>query len=63
MTDTEKFFVRTFNTPAGLAVLEYLRKITVERTLGPNATDTELRWVEAQRALVRQIEHLSSGGK
>ena len=63
MTDTEKFFVRTFNTPSGAAVLEHLRKITVERTLGPNATDAELRWAEAQRALVRQIEHLSVGGK
>jgi len=63
MTDTEKIFVRTFNTPSGVAVLEHLRKITVERTLGPNATDAELRWTEAQRALVRQIEHLSMGGK
>lgn len=63
MTDTEKNFVRTFNTPSGVAVLEHLRKITVERTLGPNATDAELRWTEAQRALVRQIEHLSMGGK
>ena len=63
MTDTEKIFVRTFNTPSGAAVLEHLRKITVERTLGPTVTDAELRWTEAQRALVHQIEHLSMGGK
>ena len=63
MTDTEKIFVRTFSTPSGKIVLEHLRKITVERTLGPNASDAELRWVEAQRALVHQIEKLSMGGK
>ena len=63
MTDLEKNFVRTFNTPSGRVVLEHLRKITVERTMGPNATDAELRWVEAQRALYHQIERLSVGGK
>ena len=63
MTDIEKNFVRTFSTPSGMVVLEHLRKMTVERTLGPNASDAELRWIEAQRALVRQIERLSMGGK
>ena len=63
MTDLEKIFVRTFSTPSGQLVLEHLRKITVERVLGPNASDTQLRWAEAQRALVHQIEHLSEGGK
>ena len=63
MTDLEKNFVRAFNTPSGRVVLEHLRKITLERTMGPNATDAELRWVAAQCALGRQIEHLSSGGK
>ena len=63
MTDLEKNYVRTFSTPSGRIVLEHLRKITVERTLGPNATDAELRWLEAQRALFRQIERLSLGGK
>ena len=63
MTDTEKNFVRTFGTPSGRAVLEHLRKITVERNMGPNSSDSELRWVEAQRALVHQIERLSVGGK
>ena len=62
MTDLEKNFVRTFNTPSGRVVLEHLRKITVERTYGPNASDAELRWVEAQRALVHQIERMSSVG-
>lgn len=63
MTDIEKIFVRTFSTPSGQMVLEHLRKMTVERTLGVNSTDAELRWIEAQRALVHQIEKLSEGGK
>ena len=63
MTDLEKNYVRCFNTPSGRVVLEHLRKITVERTLGPNATDAELRWLESQRALYHQIERLSLGGK
>ncbi len=63
MTDLEKNYVRAFNTPSGRVVLEHLRKITVERTLGPNATDAELRWLESQRALYHQIERLSLGGK
>ncbi|MBO4626173.1 MAG: hypothetical protein J5679_02780 [Alphaproteobacteria bacterium] len=62
MTDLEKDFVRTFATPSGQRVLEHLRKITIERTLGANATDAELRWGEAQRALVHKIENMSSVG-
>ena len=63
MTEVEKNFVRAFNTPSGRVVLEHLRKITVERTLGPNTSDADLRWVEAQRSLVHQIERMSQGGK
>ena len=63
MTETEKNFARTLGTPDGCAVLAHLRKITIERVLGPNATDAELRGLEAQRALVHQIEQLSERGK
>ena len=58
MTDLEKNYVRVFSTPSGRVVLEHLRKITVERALGPNTTDAELRWVAAQSALVHQIERM-----
>ena len=58
MQDLEKQYARTFQTPAGRAVLRHLRQITIERTLGPNATDNELRWAEANRAFVRQIENM-----
>lgn len=63
MTDIEQNFARCFGTPSGGQVLDYLRKITISRTLGPNATDNELRWLESQRALVRQIESLISRGR
>ena len=59
MTEIEKNFVRAFSTPAGRAVLEHLRKITIERAFGANATDAELRWIAAQSALVHQIERLA----
>ncbi len=63
MQEIEKKFARVFQTPDGRAVLEHLRKITIERVLGPNATDSELRWSEANRAFVRQIESMIARGK
>jgi len=32
-----------FKTPNGIAVLKYLRSITIESVQGPNASDAELR--------------------
>ncbi len=63
MTDTERNYARTFSTPSGVAVLEHLRNITVERVLGTDATDAQLRSLEAQRALVHQIENMIKRGK
>lgn len=63
MNDTEKQYARAFNTPAGRAVLAHMRKITIERALGPNASDSELRWAEANRAFVHQIEQMIARGK
>ncbi len=63
MKETETNFARCFATGAGAAVLSHLRKITIERVLGANATDAELRGLEAQRALVHQIETLIQRGK
>ena len=63
MTDIEQHYIRTFSTPSGRAVLAHLRKMTIERYLGPNASDSELRALESQRALVHQIEKLSNQGK
>lgn len=63
MKDTEQNYARTFSTTSGAAVLSYLRKITIERVLGPDATDAQLRSLEAQRALVHQIENMIERGK
>lgn len=63
MKDIEKNYTRCFNTPAGASVLAHLRSITIERFFGANATDSELRSIEAQRALVHQIENLIERGK
>lgn len=63
MTDISLNYARCFGTPSGRAVLDHLRKITVERILGPNTSDNELRWAESQRALVRQIESQIARGR
>ncbi|MDR2413107.1 MAG: hypothetical protein LBD50_02755 [Rickettsiales bacterium] len=61
--DFEKNYARCFASPAGAAVLKHLREITIERFLGPNATEAELRALEGQRALAHQIETLIKRGK
>lgn len=63
MKDIEKSFARAFYTNDGARVLMHLRNITIERFLGANATDSELRSLEAGRALVHQIETLIERGK
>ncbi len=63
MEDIEQNYVRCFSTSAGIAVLKHLRKITIERTLGPGSSDAELRGLEAQRALVHQMENMTQRGK
>ena len=63
LSKIEHDYARTFCSPSGARVLAHLRKITIERVLGPNATDAELRGLEAQRSLVHQIENLIERGK
>ena len=63
MERTEHAFARALSGDAGRVVLGHLRQMTIERTLGPNASDSELRWAEAQRALVHQIETLVLRGR
>lgn len=63
MREIERAYARTFLSASGATVLSHLRKITIERVLGPNATDAELRGLEAQRALIHQIETLIERGK
>lgn len=44
------------STPAGAAVLKYLRSITIEMVHGPNVTTEELRHMEGQRYIVGLLE-------
>ena len=56
-------YARTFSGASGRAVIEHLRKITIDRVLGPHATDGELRTLEGARGLVHQIETLIERGR
>lgn len=62
MKDIEKIYAQTFNTGNGQRVLEHLRRMTIERVLGPDATDAELRALEGQRMLVHIIEQMIKRG-
>ncbi len=50
-------FKKCFSDYYCKVVLDYLRKITIERVLGVSATEAELRSLEAQRALVKLIQN------
>lgn len=45
----------TFHEGAGARLLAYLRTVTLNRVLGPGATDAELRHHEGARALVAML--------
>ncbi len=62
MKETEQNYARTFSTASGRAVLAHLRRITIERVLAPDASDAQLRGLEAQRQLVHQIENMIARG-
>jgi hypothetical protein len=63
MTDIEQAYAKTFSGASGQCVLTHLRHITIERVLGTNATESELRSLESQRMLVHQIETFVSRGR
>ncbi len=54
---------RCFNGADGEKVLAYLRAITLDRALGPGASDTVLRHLEGQRQLVAHIILLVQRGR
>ncbi|MBL6934029.1 MAG: hypothetical protein ISR48_01315 [Alphaproteobacteria bacterium] len=58
-----KAFARCFRGAAGKTVLSHLRGITIERRLGPDASEASLRHLEGQRALVATILILVEQGK
>jgi hypothetical protein len=52
-------FQKTFATPDGEMVLDYLRAMTTRTAHGPDVSDSALRHFEGQRFLVRRIEDLA----
>lgn len=54
--NTARLFARVFSEPGGEDVLAHLRRITVERTLPPEASAEALRDLEGQRRIVKFIE-------
>lgn len=48
-------FIKCFTTKEGRIVLSFLKRITLERYLGPDCTSDELRHLEGQRNLVGYI--------
>lgn len=60
--EIKKAFIKCFITGEGKIVLSFLRRITTERSLGPNCTNEELRYLEGQRQLVSYIQSLINNG-
>lgn len=55
-------FVRCFHTVDGQRVLRHLRRLTLDRTVGPATSNKGLRYLEGQRALVAHIVSLVARG-
>ncbi len=62
-SDIEKAFARVFSTEDGQCVLSHLQSITFQRALGPEASDTQLRYLEGQRAMIATIMKLIRSGR
>jgi len=54
---------RCFQGGDGRRLLAYLRTITLERALGPDSTDTQLRHLEGQRQLISHLHVLIERGR
>lgn len=59
---TARAFARCFRTTDGQHVLSHLRRVTLDRTLGPATSDAALRYLEGQRALVANVLALVERG-
>ncbi len=54
---------RVFSGADGERIARYLRAVTLERALGPDAAVAQLRHLEGQRQLVRHILALAERGR
>ena len=62
-TDLALACARCFRGTDGERVIAYLRALTLDRALGPGASDTLLRHLEGQRQLVAHITQLIRRGR
>lgn len=53
---------RVFGSADGAKLMTYLRSITKERVLGPDASSSALAYLEGQRHLVAHVEALIDEG-
>jgi hypothetical protein len=60
--ELETTFARCFRGEDGLKVLRHLRTITLDRVLGPSASDSLLRHMDGQRQLFAYILSLVQRG-
>lgn len=60
--DFPRSVARCFSSPDGRRILRHLRAITLDRCLGPSASDSMLRHLEGQRSLVRYLISLKARG-
>lgn len=61
--DLARAFAHCFRDGPGAIVLEHLRKVFLDRRLGPSASDAELRHVEGQRSVVAHILAMIERGR
>ncbi len=61
--EMERVFARLFSSEDGKKALAYLQVMTFQRALGPSSSDTELRYLEGQRAMVGTILRLIDRGR
>ncbi|HFA59984.1 MAG TPA: hypothetical protein ENJ83_04765 [Rhodospirillales bacterium] len=55
-------FASCFSSPAGMMVMDYLRRTFLSRRVPPTAGDAVLRHVEGQRSVVAHIQSLIEQG-
>lgn len=61
--DAAELFARVFRGADGDRALAVLRAVTLDRTLGPDASDAALRDLEGRRRLVSWISTLVERGR
>lgn len=58
-----RLFARLFSGADGETALTYLTQLTIDRCLGPDASDAALRTLEGQRQLVLHLQSLIRLGR